>query len=80
MDILPASIVSLGKLHLSPLNENSGSGAVYACLGTVSRIGGWGYMPGWSSAGQSRRGRLVTVASVHVRNNMQLGRERWGFD
>ena len=37
MDILPASIASLGKkLH------NSGGGAVCACLGTVSKIGGGG--------------------------------------
>ena len=30
------------KLHLSLLTENSGSGAVYACLGTVSKIEGGG--------------------------------------
>ena len=44
MDILPTSIVSLGrkKLHLSTLTEDSGSGAVYACLGTVSKVGGRG--------------------------------------
>ena len=30
------------KLHLSPLTENSAGAAVYACLGTLTKIGGGG--------------------------------------
>ena len=79
MDILPTSIASLGKkLHLSPLTENSGSGAVYACLGTVSKIGGGGI--GLDCQEQDRAMLLARdCTSVHVPDNMQLGQERWGL-